>query len=251
MENAFLAQSRVWRTRAVAAAIGLMVLIVVAVLVGHHGGGRGGSGTSNTGASTAAGPAPAGGRPSPQTTDSTARVGPVVQMVPGRRRANGVAVGYPHSVAGAVSAANEYSIQLGSTLDPERAAAIAAAIVDPATGLSVAFLAQGPVNSRRSLGLPLSGPVLVGASMSHGPVSYQIRDAERDHVLVLLLGYLSTITPAQGLRNRIGVFPIPMVWSLGDWKIGPRADEAPDYAELRFAPGSAEAVAAGWLPLTA
>ncbi|GAB1690742.1 hypothetical protein KRM28CT15_25450 [Krasilnikovia sp. M28-CT-15] len=196
--------------------------------------------------------APAGATVSavPSTTPAVAGGASPLRLAQGARRVNGVAVGYPHTQVGAVSAAVEYAAQVGSTLDPTRAIQIGTAVTDPVSGRRPAEFAEGPADSRRRLGLPVAGPVPAGASMTLGPVSYQIRDADADHVNVLLLGYLTVMTPAKGMRNLVGVFPVPLVWSGGDWKMVRRASDAPDYAELRFAPGSAQAVAAGWLPLT-
>jgi hypothetical protein len=173
-----------------------------------------------------------------------------VRLVAGARHVNGVAVGYPRTRAGAVSAAVEYLTELGSTLDFERAQQIGAAINDPRTGHNAAYWAQGVVINRKGMELPVSGAVPTGASMSAGPVSYQLREESTDRVTVLLLCYLTWITPAKGMHNVVIVVPVAMAWADNDWKFSERPAGAPEYAELRYQPGSTEAVAAGWLPLT-
>lgn len=248
MDNTFLAAPRRARKRALVAVAAVALVLSAAVVVT-----RGGDqGTAHAAPADTAVPVEAAtAAASPAQSPGGAATASPLTLVDGARRVNGVAVGYPHSRTGAVSAAMEYATQMGSTLDPARAVQIGEAITDPATGRPAAAFAEGPTDSRRRLGLAMSGPVPTGASMSLGPVSYQIRDADRDHVNVLLLGYLTVITPAKGMQNLVGVFPMPLVWSDGDWKMVRRAADAPDYAELRLAPGSTEAVAAGWLPLTA
>jgi hypothetical protein len=78
-------------------------------------------------------------------------------------------------------------------------------------------------------------------------MAYQVRDPRSDEMTVLLLVYLTVTTPAAGVQVRMGVYPFRLVWSVGDWKLGKRAADAPDYAELRFRPGTPEARTAGWL----
>src|SRR5204862_3059028 len=78
--------------------------------------------TDTTGGFTAAA-APA--RSSAPADPSTPTGTPVatrgsLTVVHGARMVNGVGVGYPHSLTGAVSAAVEYYSQLGSNLEPQR-----------------------------------------------------------------------------------------------------------------------------------
>ncbi|WP_424534429.1 hypothetical protein ACOZ38_29580 [Sphaerisporangium viridialbum] len=173
---------------------------------------------------------------------------PPLRLSPGTRMVHEVSVGYPHSMLGAVSAAVQYWGQTAATLDPARAAQIADVIADPAWKSAVAELSKGPINTRKRLGLPTSGPAPVGASVMLTPVAYQIRQIQADSVTVLLLGYLQTTTPGQEPQNRIGVFPLQMHWAAGDWKV-PAPTLSADYSGLQAMPGSKEAAAMGWLPL--
>ncbi|MEU9889989.1 hypothetical protein AB0M95_13025 [Sphaerisporangium sp. NPDC051017] len=174
---------------------------------------------------------------------------PPLQLLPGTRMVHEVSVGYPHSTLGAVSAAVQYWGQIASTLDPARAAQIGTVIADPAWTTAAAELSKGPINTRRRLGLPTSGPAPDGASVLLTPMAYQIRQITTDSVTVLLLGYLQTTLPGQEPQNRIGVFPLRMHWAAGDWKV-PAPTLSADYSGLQAAPGSPEAAALGWLPLT-
>ncbi|WP_306215408.1 hypothetical protein [Actinoplanes sp. RD1] len=249
MSNSFLNAPRRGRRLAVTAAGAALVagVAVATVVAGQH---DDAPAPAAPGEPAISAQAPLAVAPVPVASASSPATVPVT-LVAGARRVNDVEVGFPHNAAGAVSAAVEYATQLGSTLDPQRASDIGEAIGDRNSGMLPAVFAQGPLNSRHKLGLPETGLLPTGASMTLGPVSYQLRDQGKDRVTVLLLGYITTITPAQGLKNAVGVFPAPLVWSDGDWKLVRRAPDAPDYAELRFAPGSTEAVAAGWLPLVA
>jgi hypothetical protein len=166
----------------------------------------------------------------------------------GSKVIDGVSVGYPHTLAGAVSAAVEYWSQIGSTLDPGRAEAIGKVIADPSWPHAAAKLREGPVSARHGLGLPTSGAVPQGASVVLTPVEYQVRDSSAGQAMVLLLGYYATTLPGQASQTRIGVYPLDLHWDGTDWKaLGP--DTTTDYSDLEAQPGSAQASADGWHPL--
>ncbi|MET8139869.1 hypothetical protein ABZU32_06110 [Sphaerisporangium sp. NPDC005288] len=171
-----------------------------------------------------------------------------LRLLTGKRMVHDVSVGYPHTMLGAISAAVQYWGQMAATLDTARAARIATVIADPEWKTAVAELSQGPINTRKRLGLPTSGPAPDGASVLLTPVAYQIQQIRTDSVTVLLLGYLQTTTPGQEPQNRIGVFPLQMKWTVGDWKV-PAPTLAADYSGLQATPGSEQAAAMGWLPL--
>ncbi|MDP9818505.1 hypothetical protein [Spirilliplanes yamanashiensis] len=172
--------------------------------------------------------------------------GEPLRLVRGGRVVDGLHVGFPRSTAGAVSAAVEFWTQLGSTLDPDRARSIARRIAVRSWKTAGEELAAGTVSTRRQLALPAAGDVPPGTSVSLGPVAYQLRDPGEDRVTVLVLAYLITTTPTVGTQSRIGVFPAPLRWDDGDWRIE-RAQGRSDYRGLQAQPGSPEAVAAGWL----
>jgi hypothetical protein len=174
-------------------------------------------------------------------------LGPI-EVVPGRTTVRDVQVGYPHSTLGAISASVQYWGQIASTLDPKRTSDIAAVVADPAWKTAAADLSKGPVNTRKGLGLATTGATPAGASVLLTPQAYQVRQVTADSVTVLLLGYYQTTLPGQDSENRVGVFPVQMHWTAGDWKL-PAPTLGADYSDLRAAPGSAEATAKGWQPL--
>lgn len=160
--------------------------------------------------------------PAPSTTqpEQSALSGPL-QLIQGRELVNGVHLGYPHTTPGAVSAADEFAIQMGSTLDPDRAAAVMRMAADPSYPQGPQQFAHGVITTRRILGLPLSGPVPDGASVVLEPVEYQVRDVTTDQVTVLFLTSFGITLPDQGTEAKASLYPLRMHWAGADWKVLP------------------------------
>jgi hypothetical protein len=184
--------------------------------------------------------------PSLPVTASPALAGPV-RVVQGSQVINGVELGFPHTTAGAVSAADADMTEVGSTLDPDRAAAVMRMIADPAFTGGPQQAAAGAASDRTAIGLPGGGPVPAGASQEVTPAAYQVRDIGAGRVTVLLLSDLITTAPGQGTVTSIAVFPLRMHWAQGDWKMLPFA--AGDYSGLIAEPGSPQAAQLGWQEL--
>jgi hypothetical protein len=160
------------------------------------------------------------------------------------KRVSGVAIGYPRSSAGAVAAAIEFSAAT-ATLDPDRAAAVGRLIADPAWTTGPEDFAAGAASSRKRLGLPAGSALTSEAAIAVEPAQYQVRDADSDRVLVLLLSYLTTTSPAQGTQTRVIVLPCPMHWTGSDWRLEKAGDA--DYTDFQATPGTSEAAGVGWL----
>ena len=169
-------------------------------------------------------------------------------LVQGNQLVDGLYVGYPHSETGVVSAAVEYWTQLGSTLDPDRAATIARLVADPTWTDGPEQLAKGPVATRQELGLPTTGSVPAGASVQLEPVEYQLRNSSANASTVLLLADYTTTTSSEGSSTHVGVFPLQLIWTANDWKIANPTD-GNTYSDLAAIPGSAQASADGWAEL--
>lgn len=192
--------------------------------------------------------------PSPRTaappgtprSSGPALTGPL-RVLQGRQQVNGIELGWPHSTTGAVSAADAAVTEVFSTLDPDRAAAVMRMIADPSFADAPQEAAQGPANVRKHLGLPASGPVPAGASVQAEPVEYQTRGVTADTVTVLLLCDYITTAPEQGTTTRAAVFPVPVHWAAGDWKVLPLAGT--DYSGLGAEPDSPQAASLGWQDL--
>ncbi len=193
-------------------------------------------------------PGASSGSASASPSPTPALSGPL-QVVQGRDLINGVYLGYPHSPRGAVSAADEFMTQLGSTLDPDRAAAVLRLTADPSYPSGPQDFARGTISERTDLGLPASGQIPATASVVLDPAAYQVRDVTAGQVTVLLLADDVITLPGQGTQTRIGIYPLRMHWAEGDWKIL-RPDTAVTYSFLSAEPGSAQAAADGWQELT-
>jgi hypothetical protein len=173
-------------------------------------------------------------------------------VVHGARMVDGVGLGYPHTLVGAVSAAVEFYTQLGCNLDPDRGKTLGSLIAVSAWRDAPQVFAQAALAARKQFGLPVTGPVPQGASTVLDPVEFQTRNATSDRVEVVLLAYLTVTTPAQGVENRLGVFPILIAWERGDWRWTNQrqpSDVSTDYQALSAQPGSPQAAALGWREL--
>ena len=186
--------------------------------------------------------------PAQSPTASPALTGPV-QVVQGSQEVNGVWLGFPHSTVGAVSAAVALASEVGSTLDPDRAAAVMRMVADPSFASGPQRAARGAIGDRTALGLPASGPVPQGWDLELSPQEYQVRDVGADRVTVLLLADIIGTTPGQGTSTKAGVFPVALHWAQGDWKVLPAP--ATDYSGLTAEPGSAQSASLGWQELQA
>jgi hypothetical protein len=237
---------RRWLRIAVAAAVGLLLAtalgLVVEVATGPH---------PKPDYSLPPVPTPPWASPAPPSPTASptepALTGPL-QLIQGRELINGAYLGYPHSTQGAVSAADQFATQLGSTLDPDRVAAVMRMIADPSYPQAPQQFAQGMITTRKDLGAPASGPVPDGVSVVLEPVEYQVRDVTPDQVTVLLLSDFVITQPAQGTQTRVGVYPLRMHWAQGDWKI--LAPDNASYTTLSAEPGSPQAASDGWQELS-
>lgn len=220
------------RRTLLALAVGALALAATVVLLTTRGGHAGHA-------------EPANG-PTPNSTPTS--LGPV-NLLHGDRELDGVAVGYPHTTLGAISAAAEYVDDVTSTLDPHYAAAIGRITEDPAaTELPQAF-ATSTVRTRAALELPTSGALAPGVAFLTTPQMYQLRDVSPNRMLVLLLTTNTFTNGAGGMASTTGVYPTLMHWSGTDWHLADIGG-AVDYSGLNVTPNSAAASAKGWQPLS-
>ena len=179
---------------------------------------------------------------------SAALTGPI-QIIQGSQLVNGVYLGFPHTTQGAVSAAEEFMAQIGSTFDPDRASAVLRLTADPSYPSGPQDFAEGTISERGQLGLPGIGQLPSGASVVLDPVEYQVRDVTPDQVTVLLLADDVLTLPSQGTQTRVGVYPLRMHWAEDDWKIL-RPGTRTSYVHLSAVPGTAQAAGLGWQEMT-
>ena len=164
----------------------------------------------------------------------------------GTETREGVSVGYPKDLVGAISAAVEYTAHALSTLDPDRAATVGDVIASKRNDHD---FRAAPQNSRRSLGIPQEGPVPEGYSIAVAPVAYQAVRSTDTSIDVLLLLYTTTTRPGEGPSRHIGVAPVSMTWEENDWKWAPILSDE-NYNDLAIEIDSPEAAALGWITIT-
>jgi hypothetical protein len=212
-----------WRllARACTSAVVLAVLITVVV----------------TAMGFAGRPAPARPRPGAQP----------LGLVPGSRIVAGVPTGYPYSLTGAVSAAVAYVSALGSTVQPSRAAEVARLIAAPSYRAVARQAGRQVTSTRRRMGLPRRGPVPAGQGVAVVPVMYQVRQMSPVRLTVLLLCDV-TQTARGVVRERVEVTAAPLHWTAVSWRLLPSAP--PGLSALLATPGTADAAAMGWKPMT-
>ncbi|WP_020525235.1 hypothetical protein [Catelliglobosispora koreensis] len=232
MSNSFLNGAGRGRRAAVILIVAVSALALIAAIAALVLAGRGTKAdTANT-------------TPKPDTTVNVP-TGPLTQ-IKGKSTIDGVSVGYPHTTAGAVSAAAEYAAVMGSTLDPDRARAIAQLIADASYTNAVEKAVAGRLSSRKTLGVPESGPVPTGVSMILAPAAYQLRSVTPDSMTVLLLSYLTTSDVNGTITPRHIIMPAEMHWDGSDWKLAAPPSTDSDYSSLLAQPGTADATAKGW-----
>jgi len=195
-------------------------------------------------------PVPTGSSPenAASSTPAASLTGPI-QVIEGSQLVNGVYLGFPRTTVGAVSAADEFMTQIGSTLDPDRAAAVLRLTADPSYPQAPGDFANGAISERKGLGLSATGQVPQAASVVLDPVEYQVRDVTPGQVTVLLLATDVITLPSQGTQSRVGVYPLRMHWTEDDWKIL-EPDPGANYSKLSAVPGSPQAASLGWQEMT-
>jgi hypothetical protein len=166
-------------------------------------------------------------------------------VLQGRRpAAGGIRTGFPRTLAGAVSAAVQDWTWVACDLDPASIRLIGRVITAPSWRDGPAALAAGVRGTRIALGMTAAGPVPATARVTFTAVEYQVRDASKLHVTVLLLASYAASVPDHQSRASTGVYPVTMRWAHGDWKL--TAPHGPDYSWLYAWPGSSQAAANGW-----
>jgi hypothetical protein len=231
----FIGTRRILLAALAVGALLVIALVAVPLLAIHR---------SHTGAHSA----PAS--PSPTTSPVPVPSG-AVTLVQGARLADGIEVGYPHTILGAISAASDYLDAVASTLDPDYAASVMRVAGDPADATLPANLAASTVTLRADLQLPTGGPLAAPIAFQTIAEMYQLRDATADDVLVLLLTDSTFVNAHGGMAQTTGVFPVRMHWTGGDWKLASIGGASGNYSGLDATPDTQAAAGQGWLALIA
>jgi hypothetical protein len=196
-------------------------------------------------------PLPGASRRSPDAAEPGRPARGSLLVLQGRRlAAGGIRAGFPRTLAGAVSAAVQDWTWVACDLDPASIRVIGRVIAAPSWRDGPAELAAGTRGTRIALGLTASGPMPSTARVTFTAVEYQVRDASRRQVTVLLLARYAAAIPGHQPVAGTGVYPVTMRWARGDWKLAAPAPHGPDYSWLSARPGSPQAAASGWHALT-
>jgi hypothetical protein len=188
----------------------------------------------------------ASGGPSASPAPAAPKSAPL-QLIAGAGWVNGIYTRYPRTQAGAVSAAVEFMTELGSTLDPDRAATVARLTADTSYHGAAQDAAASAIAARRALGLPVAGSLPAGTGAFLVPVMYQLHGISADQLTVFLL-YDYTLTQRSGVAEHVGVGAVSLIWTPAGWRLlTPPAD---DLAKLLATPGTAAAAAKGWKAMT-
>ncbi|MGW7446945.1 hypothetical protein [Kitasatospora sp. NPDC054795] len=175
----------------------------------------------------------------------------VVQAVPlpaPARVEKGIPIGYPHTMAGAVSAAAHYT-EARDLLSPDAVPGQMRVMAgqDDENFFKLTSLAIADARDwRRLLGLPAAGGSTGSDFIALQVRAYQATAVSADAVDVWLL---TTQTPTVGgVQHGTGVFAIaaPVVWDEGDWHLTEKKITQSPVVED---PGTAQADAAGWRPV--
>jgi len=216
---------------------------------------------SNPPAASAPAVAPAGTAPSaPSGPAATAAAGTVQALPDGplhlpaaTGNIAGVPVGYPHTTSGAISAAYHFTQALGSTLSPDRGAAIAHIVTDPSYSGATDAVAAAIAGTRQRLGLPAQVPTTESAFFLGMPSAYLPQgQPSRDDVDVYLLVRINTYSPTAGNDVSVQMVDAPMHWNGSDWRLATPHDVAPaTRTRLTVDPNGPTAAALGWRQLSA
>jgi hypothetical protein len=233
-------------TKRTIAAIAVTLALGVAaglVILAAQGGGASRSASGHGTSHQAAG----GPTASPAPTAPAAPKSAPLQLIAGTGWVNGIYTRYPRTQAGAVSAAVEFMTELGSTLDPDRAATVARLTADTSYHGAAQDAAASAIAARRALGLPVAGSLPAGTGAFLVPVMYQLHGISADQLTVFLL-YNYTLTQRSGVAEHVGVGAVSLIWTPAGWRLlTPPAD---DLAKLLATPGTADSAAKGWKAMT-
>lgn len=233
------------RMRRAVVTLSAIVLVLVAALVVVAV-----SGDDSGDSKTAAPPEQTTAAPEPTTTlpaDDGDYVAPAryVKLPNGRGDANGLPVKFPHTPEGATamlvaSARNAWSFDAATV----RAGILTYASAEYRDAMA-ASAKDGAAGNREYAGIPATGEIPAGASLTAWPIGVKWSSAGSDTVdAVILLRVTHTAKAGVEPTTTLVVSPARAVWESGDWKVQPTdpTQNIPDPVDL----GTAEFNEDGW-----
>jgi hypothetical protein len=180
---------------------------------------------------------------SPGPRSPVARPDGPIAVVRGKYPLDGVQRGFPHSTAGAISAAAAVVSEV-FTLDENYAAFVTSLSADSSYPNASKAAAEGARSLRKYLRIRLTGQPPAGYSAHFQAEEFQVRNVTANKVMVLLLCKATFTLPGGGTRGWIAVYPFLMHWEYGDWKDA--GHTAPTYLKLAATPYTNRAASLGW-----
>jgi hypothetical protein len=234
--------------RLIIALAGLVVVLAGTVLVlALRSGGATPVTTSSPATTTAAQPTSSAQAVTPAITPGAGFVAPVrwVRLPRPAGTRLGLPTGFEHTPQGAVAAA--VAIAQCDTWDLDLADRAAQAYSLPGDQDKVrASSRQSVTASRQENGLPGTGPLPAGASLSSAPIGVAWTAVSADRVEVSMLSRTTYTTPAAGQKTMLFSSHERMVWSNGDWYGVPYAPDTTTKLLPVADLGSAAFNDAGW-----
>ncbi|MGW1839633.1 hypothetical protein [Streptomyces sp. NPDC002067] len=160
-----------------------------------------------------------------------------VKLPDGAKKVNGYPVQFPHTEEGAMamlvaSSRNSFS------WDPKKVEEnIRTYALDEYRDQMATAAGQGAQGVREHTGMPASGPLPKGATLTAWPIGVQWTAKDSDHVTGFVLVRLTT-TPGTGKKPKTELFSLPCAatWDNGDWRVQPTSPDdtpqAPEPADL-------------------
>jgi hypothetical protein len=185
--------------------------------------------------------APAGPSPDPS------QVGPTI-LVPGKDWADGLALGFPDTRSGALSAGLEDATAFIEALDVSRLSTVLRDIGTPGERV-VPDLAVVVRNDRALIDAPANGPLPPGAALSLTGRMYQLPYFDQRKACVLLLFTMAAYGPgAPDLSGKALAVSVQLNWAGSDWKLAAWGGGTDRRAPLA-PPDSTAAYDDGWTDL--
>ncbi|UQI49656.1 hypothetical protein M1P56_35280 (plasmid) [Streptomyces sp. HU2014] len=161
----------------------------------------------------------------------------------------GVPVGYPHTLEGAVSAAAHFT-DVNDLFTPDVAERQARVMAEPNyLGMLGTYARMAAQEARKARGLPENGESDTANFYANQSRAYSIDSAASDKVTIWIL-VDSTISVKGVSKNITEVRGAIMIWAEGDWKMSfDTLDGLPEEQPSPATPGSAQALDEGWRAL--
>ncbi len=164
------------------------------------------------------------------------------------RVVDGIPVGYPHTVQGAVSAAAHYT-EARDLFSPKQVVPELKIMADPDPVQIGTLSSRGIIDAmdlRSRFGLDVGGESDQSDYVNVQAEAYHVDQAGTEQVEVWLLTWRTTVVGDVTQEHAAYTVPVALTWTGGDWKLD---DRILPTSPTPATPGTPEATEAGWIPL--